>query len=256
MLMNAIWMTVAAGLSTGLGGLVVFFCRRPTTRLLAGSMGFAAGVMLTVSLVDMLPATMESYRTFMPAAQAVWATLSLFCCGCVIARLLSDCLPRPSAQFAQDRFTLQAAQSALVTMAVIVLHNLPEGILTLFTGYQNPRLGVVLTAAIALHNIPEGIAVSMPVFYATKSRVRGFWAALGSGLAEPCGALLCFFVLRRFISNAFLDGLVALIAGLMCFVCYSELIPGSLQYKQNKAAVLGMAVGTVVMGAGIWLLGA
>ena len=100
------------------------------------------------------------------------------------------------------------------------------------------------------------IAVSMPVFYATKSRVRGFWAALGSGLAEPCGALLCFFVLRRFISNAFLDGLVALIAGLMCFVCYSELIPGSLQYKQNKAAVLGMAVGTVVMGAGIWLFGA
>ena len=86
-----------------------------------------------------------------------------------------------------------ALRSAMVTTAAIVLHNLPEGILTLFTSYASPTLGATLTLAIALHNIPEGIAISVPVYYATNSRVRGALYALLSGLAEPAGALLAFF---------------------------------------------------------------
>lgn len=261
MLTTALLMTVLAGLSTGVGGLCVFFWKKPTGRLLAGSMGFAAGVMLAVSLADMLPATVQAYRTFLSRPAAAGAALSLFGCGCLIAWLLAGCLPDVApgtravgAGDADAALTLRAAKSALVTTAVIVLHNLPEGVLTLFTGYGDPRLGLTLTLAIALHNVPEGIAVSVPVYYATGKKGRAFLAALASGLAEPAGAVLCFFFLRSFITAAFLDGLVALIAGIMCFVCYSELIPGSMGYGEDGAAVAGMAAGTLLMNLGIWLL--
>ena len=55
----ALTLTTLAGLSTGLGGLVVLLFKRPRARMMAFSMGFAGGVMLTVSLSDMLPHTVE-----------------------------------------------------------------------------------------------------------------------------------------------------------------------------------------------------
>lgn len=259
-MLTAILMTSLAGLSTGLGGLIVVGCRKPTDRMMAFSLGFAGGVMLTVSLADMLPETVEAYRTFLPRGKAVFAALSLFIAGCVIAWLLQNCLPEPDAAKLAKRgdgnvtMRVRAAKSAIVTTAVLLLHNLPEGILTLFTGYGNPKLGLTLTIAIALHNIPEGIAVSVPVYYATGSKMRGFLASLGSGLAEPVGAVLAFFLLRQYISPAFLDGLVAMIAGIMSFVSYSELIPGSLEWNEKGAAILGMVAGTVIMAVGIFLL--
>ena len=51
----------------------------------------------------------------------------------------------------------------------------------------SPSLGIALAIAIALHNIPEGVCVSMPVYYATGSRVKGFLWAFLSGLSEPFG---------------------------------------------------------------------
>ena len=259
MFLPALLMTSLAGLSTGIGGLVVLFCKRPTGRMLAFSLGFAGGVMLTVSLVDMLPAATASYETFMSRPAATAAALSLFGAGCLIARLLSASLPEPEigslAAGADPALARKAAKSALVTAAVLLMHNLPEGILTLFTGYGNPKLGLTLTLAVALHNIPEGIAVSVPVYYATGSKKKAaLWAFL-SGLAEPAGALLCFFLLRRFITGYFLDGLVALIAGIMTQVSYSELIPGALGYGADRDGVWGMAAGTAVMWLGVRLLG-
>ncbi|MEG1153084.1 MAG: hypothetical protein RSD61_00985, partial [Ruthenibacterium sp.] len=62
----ALMATTLAGLSTGIGGLVVFFCRRPGARMMAFSLGFAAGVMITVSLSDMLPHTVAVYGETMP----------------------------------------------------------------------------------------------------------------------------------------------------------------------------------------------
>ena len=61
----ALTLTTLAGLSTGLGGLVVLLFKRPRARMMAFSMGFAGGVMLTVSLSDMLPHTVETYSDTM-----------------------------------------------------------------------------------------------------------------------------------------------------------------------------------------------
>lgn len=190
----ALTLTTLAGLSTGLGGLVVLLFKRPRARMMAFSMGFAGGVMLTVSLSDMLPHTVETYSDTMGRFPAALASASLCVMGMLIALLLERCIPdekelaaRPDGHAARGTPAINpgALRSAMVTTAAIVLHNLPEGILTLFTSYASPTLGATLTLAIALHNIPEGIAISVPVYYATNSRVRGALYALLSGLAEP-----------------------------------------------------------------------
>ncbi len=260
-MLGALLMTTAAGLSTGIGGLVVLLCKRPTERMLAFSLGFAGGVMITVSLSDMLPHAVSGYLEVMERPQAAGAALSLFLMGMVIAALLRRCLPeprlenlaRPQGEKSAQRL-IQAARSAAVTTAVILMHNLPEGILTLFTGYASPDFGLGISLAVALHNIPEGIAVSVPIYYATGSRLRGAATALLSGFAEPAGALAAFFFLRRWISPLFLNGLVAIIAGIMSCVAACELLPGSFSYDADRAAGLGFAVGLVLMSLGVCLI--
>ena len=65
MMLFALTLTTLAGLSTGLGGLVVLLVRRPRQRTMAFSLGFAGGVMVTVSLSDMLPHAIETYTETM-----------------------------------------------------------------------------------------------------------------------------------------------------------------------------------------------
>ena len=250
----ALTLTTLAGLSTGLGGLVVLLFKRPRARMMAFSMGFAGGVMLTVSLSDMLPHTVETYSDTMGRFPAALASASLCVMGMLIALLLERCIPdekelaaRPDGHAARGTPAINpgALRSAMVTTA---------GILTLFTSYASPTLGATLTLAIALHNIPEGIAISVPVYYATNSRVRGALYALLSGLAEPAGALLAFFLLRSFISPLFLNGLIATIAGIMIYVSISELIPEGFSYGRRGYTVGGLVAGILAMSVGIYLV--
>lgn len=171
---TALLLTTLAGLSTGLGGLVVWMVRAPGPRVMAFSQGFAAGVMMTVSLSEMLPSAVEAYAN--AGAVPVGAALrcaSLCAAGMLVAWLLEKSLPGEEALARRlsvpSKTRAAALRGALATMAAIVLHNLPEGILTLFTNAASSALGPSLALAIALHNIPEGIAVAVPVYYATRS---------------------------------------------------------------------------------------
>lgn len=48
----AFGLTLFAGLATGVGSALAFFCRRTDTRFLSASPGFSAGFMIHVSMVD------------------------------------------------------------------------------------------------------------------------------------------------------------------------------------------------------------
>ena len=256
---TALLLTTLAGLSTGLGGLVVWMVRAPGPRVMAFSQGFAAGVMMTVSLSEMLPSAVEAYAN--AGAVPVGAALrcaSLCAAGMLVAWLLEKSLPGEEALARRlsvpSKTRAAALRGALATMAAIVLHNLPEGILTLFTNAASSALGPSLALAIALHNIPEGLAVAVPGYYAPRSRAKSLALALGSGLAEPVGALAAFCLLRGLFSPLFLNGLLALVAGVMLQVSFAQLLAAGFSFGKNSACAAGLAVGTLCMGVGLYLV--
>ncbi len=251
-MIQALMLSAAAGLSTGLGGLIVWFLRRPSARVMSFSLGFAGGVMTTVSLSDLLPQAVTMYAQTMSRAKAGFCTASLCGMGMLVAWLLGRLLPeRADAGNADEQ---RVYRTAFVTAACVLAHNLPEGVLTLFTSYADPRLGMMLTAAVALHNIPEGIAVAVPVYCASHSRLRAAGYAFLSGAAEPAGALAAFFLLRGLLTPLFLNGLIALIAGVMLWVSAAELFPAGVLCKESGAAACGISAGVLVMSIGICLV--
>ena len=145
-------MTTIAGLSTGLGGLIAALFR-PTPRLMAFCGGFAGAVMLTVSLADLAPALLDFYGALLSPFGCGAAAAALLLGGMLAAWLLACALPDEDTL--ADRFGSRtqgsAMRAALVTGAALLLHNLPEGILTLLTNVSDPQLvaGIMLWVAAA-----------------------------------------------------------------------------------------------------------
>jgi ZIP family zinc transporter len=145
-------------------------------------------------------------------------------------------------------------RTGLLLAIGIGIHNLPEGMATFAGALKSRHLGFAIAGAVALHNIPEGIAVSVPVYSATGSRQRAFiWSAL-SGVAELAGALLAAAVLMPFLTESVLNWTLAAVSGLMVFISFDELIPGSYAYRREHLSVAGIVSGMAVMALSIWLL--
>lgn len=250
MMASPFLLTTLAGLSTGLGG-VIAAAFRPSQRLLAACAGFAGGVMLTVSLADLAPGALTFYSAYLSPMGCGMAVIAMLAAGMGAAVLLSRLLPEEEELAARFGTGAAAMRAALVTGAALLLHNLPEGVLTLFAGVADPQLGMRTALAIALHNIPEGLAVAVPFAYATRSRGKGAAAALASGLAEPAGALLAYFFFHDLFTPGFLNGTVVMVAGIMLWVAVAQLLPAAFAGRQKMAGSLGVALGCLVMLLGI-----
>ena len=244
--------TTLAGLSTTLGGVIAVLFK-PTPRLLAVCGGFAGGVMLTVSLADLAPGAVRFYGQYLSPIGCGLAVTAMLGAGICVALLLGRLLPEEEALAKRFGPGAKAAamRAALVTGVALLLHNLPEGVLTLFAGVADPHLGLRTTLAIALHNIPEGLAVAVPFAYATGSKAKAVLAAFVSGLAEPVGALLAYFFLHRVFTPGFLNGTVVLVAGIMLWVAADQLLPQAFAARHRAAGSAGLAAGCLIMLLGI-----
>ena len=129
----------------------------------------------------------------------------------------------------------------------IAIHNLPEGFAVFISASANLHLGVALAVAIAAHNIPEGIAVSIPIYYATRSKSKAFTLSLLSGIAEPIGALVGLFIIGSSITTTTVDYLFAIVAGIMVFICFDELLPQAFSKKFHQHTITGILFGMIVM---------
>jgi zinc transporter, ZIP family len=247
-------LSLAAGLATAIGGLIPVVARGVPPRVLRLMMGFSAGVMLYVSLVDLLPEGVE-------ALGMVGGNLAFFG-GMAVMAILDRFIPHEYlaekiAPECRDRFCYMKA--GLLAAIGLFLHNIPEGMAVFIGAVHEPALGVSLAIAIALHNIPEGIAVAIPVYAATGSRRKAFWMAFLSGLAEPLGALVAGLWLIPFLTPQIMGGVLAGVGGLMTYISFDELLP--LSYKVEEVpgqetelaheAIVGIILGMLIMAASL-----
>lgn len=244
-------LTLLAGLSTGIGGVVSVLRRTPSDGFLAGSLGFSAGVMLYVSLVEILPEAMSS-------AGSPLAVLAFFL-GIALIAVIDRLVPEPMNPHEPSQITDGARQRNLMRMGVmtalaIAIHNFPEGFATFIAALEDPTIAVPIAAAIAIHNIPEGVAVAVPLRQATGSRTKALGWTFVSGLAEPLGALVGFALLMPWLSPITMGVVLAGVAGVMVFVSLDELLPTAQATGRHHIAVYGLVAGMAVMAVSLLLL--
>lgn len=258
----ALGLTTAAGLSTLLGGALVLFSRRSQPRLLAFGLAFAAGAMVYVSLAEILPKASAAFAiSHGQRLGLAWGT-GAFIAGLVLILLLDRLVPNPHGSLDHPGDAAGEGSSAgrwlrkagLLSAVAITAHNLPEGMATFFASLDNPAVGLPLALAIAIHNLPEGIAVAIPVFVATGSRRAALLASLGSGLAEPAGALVGYALLGNHLSGNVYGAIFGIIAGIMVYLALDELLPAAKRHAVGHETVYGLVGGMAVMGTSLVLL--
>lgn len=96
--------------------------------------------------------------------------------------------------------------------------------------------------------------VSLPIYHSTGSKKKAFVYATLSGLSEPLGALVCALVLLPFMSETVLAVIFALVAGIMVYISFDELLPAAKFYGKAHHCLYGLLVGMGVMAFSLLLL--
>ena len=258
----AFGLTVFAGLSTGIGSALAFFTKKTNTKFLSVSLGFSAGVMIYVSFVEILQKAKTSLVEVYGDKDGAWYTVLAFFAGILIIAIIDKLIPsfenpheihRVEEMGGDNNKDPKLVRMGLFTALAIAIHNFPEGIATFAAGLSNPEIAIPIAVAIAIHNIPEGIAVSIPISYGTGSKRKGFFLSFLSGLAEPIGALLAYFLLMPLFGDSLFGFLFAGVAGIMVFISIDELLPTAREYGLPHHSVYGFLVGMAVMALSLLL---
>jgi len=260
----AFGLTLFAGLATGIGSALAFFTKQTNTKFLSAALGFSAGVMIYVSFVEILVKATDALGAVYGEVAGTWYAVAAFFGGILLIGIIDKLVPSfenphevrnvEEMEAGHDHERSQKLlRMGLFTALAIAIHNFPEGLATFAATLNDPSIGFSIAIAIAIHNIPEGISVSVPVYYATGSRAKAFYYSFLSGLAEPVGALIGYFLFIQFFSEAVFGILFAMVAGIMVFISLDELLPSAQKYGEHHISIYGLVIGMAVMALSLLL---
>ncbi|MFA5499371.1 MAG: zinc transporter ZupT [Candidatus Cloacimonadia bacterium] len=260
----AFLLTLGAGLATGIGSVLAFFTKRTNTRFLSIILGFSAGVMIFISLVEIYVQSQVTLVGCLGQIWGSWAALASFLGGIFLIGIIDKFVPEAENPHAVQKVEevdrverkmemeteldpKKLHRMGLFTALAITIHNFPEGLATFVAALKEPTLGLAIAVAIALHNIPEGIAVSIPIYYATGSKKRAFIYSFLSGLAEPLGAIVGYLILMPFMTDTLFGVIFGMVGGIMVYISFDELLPSAQKYGEHHLSIYGLVAGMVVM---------
>lgn len=247
----AFLLTLIAGLSTGIGSIISLLTKTTNKKFLSVSLGFSAGVMIYVSMIEIFFKAKESLVLELGEKIGYTITTVSFFLGMLFIAIIDKLIPSDKnpheIQNTKDKNNKKLARMGLFTALAIAIHNFPEGLATFVSALQEPSLAIPIVVAIAIHNIPEGIAVSVLIYYATGSKKKAFMYSFLSGLSEPVGAIIGWLLLMPIMNNIVFGVIFAMVGGIMVFISFDELLPSAREYGEHHLSIYGLIFGMVVM---------
>jgi len=251
-----------AGMFSGVGGLVGVAMLVPATppEVISGGDGehrvvpssedlsqlgtlqaAVSGAILFWSTLDLLPEAAAGIQ--------IIQVVQCFAIGFVSAWILSRRIRRRAfAPLGPICASDEILVCGIITVVCLSIHNMLEGICICLASYDGVEKGVRLALALSLENIPEGIMIALPLYFATKSFAWAVILALSSGFMEPLGVLLVPVFFRRRMSTEMVCGSLAMISGILTFLCVCEIIPVAIKYTRSAS----MSQFSISLGVGIF----
>jgi zinc and cadmium transporter len=234
----AILVLAFVGSIAGLIGGVVFLVKENWAKALCHyAVPFAAGVLLSVSLLHLLP----------EAVREVGEVGYLYV---LVALLLSFFFEQFFAQLHHHehrRATMVKASSVPLVIFGDTIHNFIDGVAIAAAYLVDPYFGLVVTLATFLHETPHEIGDFGVLMSAGWTKGKAFIANFFSALATFPGALLVFFFMQE--AHEKIGVLLAISAGVFLYLGASDFLPevgeeekGVPAWKKFGLLVLGVVI--------------
>lgn len=260
--MVAFLITLFAGLATGIGSLIAFLAKNTNKKFLSISLGFSAGVMIYVSMIEIFAKAKDSLVLALGERPGNYLTVISFFAGMFLIAIIDKFVP--SGENPHEVKSLPAVgddmknnsgllRTGVFTALAIGIHNFPEGLATFVSALGDMKIAIPIAVAIAIHNIPEGISVSVPIYYATGDKKKAFFYSFLSGMSEPIGAIVGYVFLRNYFNDLTFGIIFAMVAGIMVFISLDELLPAAKEYGEHHLSIYGLILGMIVMAVSLLL---
>ena len=229
--------TSIAGLSTLLGNLLLFINSKYKDKLISFSMGLSFIVMFLISVIELIPEGIRLVAGEMLSYEIFLFSLLLLLLGYMFVVFIDNKIDSESRLF----------KIGFLSMLSLLIHNIPEGIICAISSANDIELGLKMSFVIMVHNIPEGICISLPIYYATKSRGRAFLYTLISSMGEIFGAIITMLFLYKFINDFLMYSIFIVTAGIMITLSVGKILKEGISLKQFKWLFLGVLIGLIII---------
>jgi zinc transporter, ZIP family len=218
-----IWILIVSVMGPVIGSLIGVI-KKPSERFMLDMLAFAAGVMLAISFLELIPQSLEM--------GTVWSCAIGIIIGSIVMYIVDKTAPHIHPCMCVNEQGSKLKKTAVYLLIGIFIHNLPEGMAIATGTISGMDSALVVALAIAIHNIPEGICTSAPFYFCSKKRLKSFLISASTAIPILAG----FFIgkaLYTVLSPIIISGVVAATAGVMIYISGDELIPTSCN-KSNK----------------------
>lgn len=200
-------------------------------------MSFAAGVLISVSFIHVIPKSFEMSSTAPIFLLVGFMSLHLF------NRFLN--------LFVCHEHECSNLSLGIIPMLGIGFHSFIDGIIYSVTFNVSIFTGSLTAIGMVLHEFPEGIVTFLLLKQAGFTKRKSFlYAFLAAGISTPLGTLISYPFISR-INQSTLGISVAISAGALVYVGASHLLP-AVERENKRYTLISLASG-ILVAAGIIL---
>ena len=232
--------SLIAGISTSLGSIFTWIKPKNVNDFIGTSLTFSGSMMILISITELIPQGFFSLKGKYNLLIAILCLIIMIIMGILINNLINKKIIKRVGN------NSNLYRVGILSMIALMIHNLPEGILTFLSSTINIELGLKLALAISLHNIPEGIAIAIPIYYSTHSHKKVVVGTLISGLSEPIGAILAYLFLYKYLNNTMISIILLLVAGIMISISINEIFEETKKYS-TKSIIIGVGISLFIL---------
>lgn len=221
----AFFITFLAGISTLFGVIPIYFKINKNTIINVFKLSFL--ILTIISIGELIPDGFNLILRHLNVYLSFIILTITFFIGFLLTKLMDNKIGEGTDEF---------YRIGLIAMFAMIMHNIPEGIITYITANNDLKLGTLIAISIMFHNIPEGLLISLPIYQSKKRRGLALLLTLLSGMSEFLGAILSYLFLSKYITDFILGIIYIFTAGIMIYVALYELLPVIIKNMKNKPA--------------------
>ena len=126
----ALSLTVLAGLATGVGSVIALFAKTTNTKFLAASLGFSAGVMIYVSMIEIFQKSRNYLAADFGDTWGYWLAAAAFFGGIIFIGLIDYFVPSAEGDIGnlteKESSSVALNRMGFMTALAIGIHNFPD----------------------------------------------------------------------------------------------------------------------------------
>jgi ZIP family zinc transporter len=235
--LDAVLFAVVTCFSTLLGG--TFAARRRKNVGILGA--FAAGVLITTSLLDLLPQTFRLATSVNVVLESVMAlTVVGFLFLYIISRLITAHVFSKDGEYIEVKHPL----GGLFATSELSVHSFIDGLAIGFGFYADFHVGIIIAIAVICHDFTDGLSTVTVMLNSGNSIKNSLRMLFLDAIAPVLGAVATLFIV---VQQYYIVLLLPFFAGGFLYLGASDLLPQAHEENPQTLTLISCIAGVVLI---------